>query len=193
MRTFRRLLAAAMTAALALFAATAAYAQQGGTVSGLNLSGDKPIQIESDRLEVRDNDNVAVFSGNVTVVQGETLMRTGRMTVHYAGGGGGATQSSNIDRIEVDGKVYVKSNTQVATADRGTFDMRTETITLFGDEVVLTEGENVIVGCKLTVLMRTGEATLDGCDEEGAPGRVKMLLQPGSQGAPGGAGTAPNP
>lgn len=181
-------LAAALALGLAANVAAAQQAQR--SMSGLSLSGDEPIQIESDRLEVRDQQKTAVFSGNVTVVQGQTLMRAGRMVVHYAGGmgpqAGGVSpaggQSSNIERIEVDGKVYVRSETQVATADSGTFDMKTEIVTLRGKEVVLTEGDNVIVGCKLTVLMKTGQATLDGCGEDaGKPGRVKMLLQPGSQ------------
>ncbi|TKB29938.1 MAG: LPS ABC transporter substrate-binding protein LptA, partial [Mesorhizobium sp.] len=34
-------------------------------LSGLKLSGDKPIQIESDKLEVRQADSIAVFTGNV--------------------------------------------------------------------------------------------------------------------------------
>jgi lipopolysaccharide export system protein LptA len=80
----------------------------------------------------------------------------------------------------VDEKVYVRSATQVATGDRGSFDMRTEILELSGDEVVLTEGDNVIVGCKLTVQMATGRAQLDGCGGRGG-NRVKMLLQPGSQ------------
>jgi lipopolysaccharide export system protein LptA len=185
----RAAMAALALATLAALPSAAVAQQTQRTMSGLNLSNDEPIQIESDRLEVRDNDKTAVFTGNVTVVQGPTLMRTGRMVVHYSGGvgqPGGASpagaQSNNIERIEVDGKVYVKSETQVATADSGTFDLKTEILTLIGKEVVLTEGDNVIVGCKLTVLMQTGQATLDGCGGgAGQPGRVKMLLQPGSQ------------
>ena len=87
------------------------------------------------------------------------------MTVYYAkdGGGSAATGSANIDRLEVDDKVYVKSDNQVATGDRGTFDMKTEMLVLSGKEVVLSEGENVLVGCKLTVQMKTGQAQVDGC------------------------------
>lgn len=159
---------------------------QDSRMTGLKLSGDKPIQIESDKLEVRDADSIAIFTGNVSVVQGDTLMKSGVMTVHYAkkagetGPAAAAPASSNIERIEVDGKVYVKSKEQVATGDKGTFDMKTEIMTMTGKEVVLTEGPNVIVGCKLTVQMKTGAAQLDGCGDGG--GRVKMLLQPKSQG-----------
>lgn len=173
-------------AALLLALGTAsAHAQQGGSgpMSGMKLSGDQPIQIESDRLEVRDQENKAIFTGNVTVVQGETLMKAGRMTVFYAGGQGiASTGQSDIDRIEVDGTVYLKSATQVATADRGQFNMKTEIFVLTGKKVVLTEGENVLVGCKLTADMSTGRAEVEGCPGDGGgSGRVKMLLKPGSQ------------
>lgn len=153
-------------------------------MTGLKLDGDEPIQIESDKLEVRENDGIAIFTGNVAVVQGPTLLKSGKMTVYYdnSDGGSTATGSANIDRLVVEDQVYIKSEGQVATGDRGTFDMATEVLVLSGDEVVLTEGENVVVGCKLTVQMTTGRAQLDGCGggEDGS-GRVKMLLQPGSQ------------
>jgi lipopolysaccharide export system protein LptA len=152
-------------------------------LSGLKMSGDQPIQIESDKLEVRESENIAIFSGNVSVTQGPTLLKSGKMTVYYAkDGGSAATGSANIDRLEVDGKVYVKSDNQVATGDRGTFDMKTEILVLSGKEVVLSEGPNVLVGCKLTVQMKTGEAQVDGCKEGGSgTGRVMMSITPGSQ------------
>lgn len=146
-------------------------------MSGLKLSGDEPIQIESDKLEMREQDSKAVFSGNVSVTQGATLLKAGIMTVYYARDGGSATTgSAAIDRLEVEGKVYVKSNTQVATGDKGTFDMKSEVLVLSGKEVVLSDGPNVLVGCKLTVQMKTGRAQVDGCG-----GRVQMSLTPGSQ------------
>jgi len=175
--------------AIALLAAGGAAAQGGASsqMTGLKLSGDDPIQIESDKLEVRDAEGIAIFTGNVNVVQGPTLLKSGSMKVYYAKDAANATPSAagpstgNIERIEVDGKVYVKSETQVATADRATFDMKTEVMTMSGDEVVLSEGQNVIVGCKLTVQMSSGLATLDGCGKGAQTGRVKMLLQPKSQ------------
>ena len=55
-----------------------------GRLSGLKMSGDEPIQIESDQLEVREKENIAIFSGNVSVVQGPTLLKAGKLTVYYA-------------------------------------------------------------------------------------------------------------
>ncbi len=157
--------------------------------SGLTLSGKDPIQIESDRLEVVEAESKAVFTGNVNVTQGPTLMKSGKMTVFYVKSGGTegaaaapATGSSNIDRLEVDDKVYIKSEDQVATGDRGVFDMKTEILVLSGSQVVLSQGTNVLVGCKLTANMKTGRAQVEGCKTAGSPsGRVMMSITPGSQ------------
>ncbi|MEI9404683.1 LptA/OstA family protein [Mesorhizobium argentiipisi] len=174
-----------------LFLATAhSFAQSSATsqISGLKLSGDQPIQIESDKLEVRQAESMAVFSGNVTVNQGPTLLKAGKMTVYYvkdanagksaAAGASAMTGAANIDHLEVENKVYVKSNDQIATGDSGTFDMKTQVLVLKGKEVVLSQGDNVLKGCKLTVQMKSGLANVDGCG-----GRVMMSFTPQKQGA----------
>jgi len=176
-----------LAACLPLFVPHMAWAQTSPepaerSITGLKLSGDQPIQIEGDKLEVREADNLAIFSGNVNVVQGPTVLKSGRMTVFYAkDGGSAATGSSSIDRLEVDGKVYVKSESQVATGDRGVFDMKTEVLVLSGSKVVLSEGENVLVGCKLTVQMKSGQAQVEGCKSgQSGSGRVQMSITPGA-------------
>lgn len=167
---------------IALSSGGTLLAQETGRMTGLKLEGDEPIEIESDNLEVRENDGIAIFTGNVSVVQGPTLLRSGKMTVYYDSEGGSATTgSADIERLEVEGKVYVRSEEQVATGERGSFDMKKEVLVLTGKEVVLTEGDNVVVGCKLTVQMATGLAQLEGCGNEAGGTRVKMLLKPGSQ------------
>ncbi len=170
-----------LATALALISSPSLAQDVKTRLQGLKLSGDQPIQIESDRLEVDEGSSKATFVGNVSVVQGATLMKAGKMTVYYATSGGaqaapGPAGNANIDRLEVDGTVYLKSADQIATGDRGTFDMKTEVLTLSGKRVVLSEGPNVLTGCKLTVQMRTGQAKFEGCG-----GRVKTVLTPGSQ------------
>lgn len=73
-------------------------------------------------------------------------------------------------------KVFLSSGTQQATADKGFFDMTKQVFVLEGDRVVLSEGQNVFVGCKLTVQMTSGQAKLDSCG-----GRVQIQLDPKSQ------------
>jgi lipopolysaccharide export system protein LptA len=176
------LVAAASALLLLGLAPSLAQSDASNQLSGLKLSGDKPIQIESDKLEVRQAESVAVFTGNVTVTQGPTMLKAGKMTVYYvkdaaakgtAAKASAMTGSANIDHLEVDNKVYMKSDDQIATGDNGTFDMKTEVLVLSGKEVVLSQGPNVLKGCKLTVQMKSGLAQVDGCG-----GRVIMSMTP---------------
>ena len=185
--------------ALAFFAAAEAGAQATtSNMPGLALSKDQPIQIESDKLEIHDQESQAVFTGNVKVVQGTTIMQAGKMTVFYKKKQAGdaakpaeenpvakaakaqneslVSGNANIDHILVSDRVYLVSGTQTATADDGSFDMTNQLAILNGKKVVLTDGPNVFTGCKLTVHMATGEAQLDACG-----GRVQIQLDPKSQ------------
>lgn len=175
--------AAALVLALAISplasGVPAAFAQDTTSkMPGIKLSGDQPIQIDSDKLEVDETVGTALFTGNVSVAQGTTLMKSSEMKVFYKKETGSATTgSAAIDRLEATGKIYVKSDNQVATGDRGTYDMGTETLVLSGDKVVLSEGDNVAVGCKLTVFTKTGEAKLESC-KGSKTGRVSIVVSP---------------
>ncbi|MGY5804547.1 LptA/OstA family protein [Rhizobium hainanense] len=186
--------------AVAFFAAAEAGAQSTtSSMPGLALSKDQPIQIESDKLEIHDQESQAVFTGNVKVVQGTTTMQAGKMTVFYKKKQPGDANAkpaeenpvakaakeqnqslvsgdANIDHILVTDKVYLVSGTQTATAEDGSFDMANQLAVLKGKKVVLTDGPNVFTGCQLTVHMATGEAQLDSCG-----GRVQIQLDPKSQ------------
>jgi lipopolysaccharide export system protein LptA len=69
--------------ALLLLAGAALAQSTTSQMSGLQLNRDEPIQIESDKLEIHDQEHTADFSGNVKVVQGTTTMQAGHMTVFY--------------------------------------------------------------------------------------------------------------
>jgi lipopolysaccharide export system protein LptA len=158
--------------------ASAAFAQATSSrMQGLQLSNDQPIQIESDKLEIKDPESKAIFTGNVKVVQGTTTLQAGKMTVLYKAGGGSVTSgNADIDRIEVNNKVFLSSGTQQATGESGIVNLTNQTIVLKGEKVVLSEGKNVFVGCQLNVQMNTGEAQLDACG-----GRVQIQLDPQSR------------
>jgi lipopolysaccharide export system protein LptA len=163
------------TLALGTMPAGAQQAQQRS--SNFALSNDQPIQIESDQLEVSEQSGRADFTGNVNVVQGEMVLKSGAMTVFYSGEAGSvSTGTAAIERIELSQKVFLQSGAQTATADEGTYDMTSEVLTLSGERVVLSEGDNVLVGCKLTVQVASGNARLESCGN-----RVQIQLNPSSQ------------
>ena len=52
-------------------------------MQGFSQNRDQPIQIEAARLEMRDKQKEATFSGNVKVVQGDTTMTSKTLVVFY--------------------------------------------------------------------------------------------------------------
>ena len=149
------------------------------------------MQIEASRLEVRDKDKMATFTGNVKVVQGDTTMRCKTLVVFYEqqnkdgqqaqaaaaktmpaakpGPGG----SSQISKLEASGGVTVVQKDQTATGDRALFDMKSNTVTLLGN-VLVSQGPNVMRGEKLVVDLTTGVSRVDA-----GSGPVRMLIQQG--------------
>ena len=180
--TSTRLFAAVMAAAV--LACAAAVAQQGppNALQGFSTNRDKPVKIDAATLEVRDKEKVATFSGDVHVVQGDTDMRCKVLVVYYeesatkAGGpktaDPGPAGNSQIRRMEARGNVVVTQKDQVATGDRGDFDMRTNTVTLSG-KVVVTKGQDLLRGERLIVNLTDGASKMEG-------GRVEALINPKS-------------
>ncbi len=162
-----------------LLAAPVSAQNFGGAFEGMSNS-DAPVEIEADRLEVVDNKGIAVFSGNVSVVQGSTLLKAKRLTVSYLrDSSGSAGPGGNIRTIEATGRVAVRSKDQTASADKAVVDMQKQVATLSGN-VSISQGKNIVTGCVLTINLTTNAATLQPC--AAASGRVKMLFTPKSGG-----------
>jgi lipopolysaccharide export system protein LptA len=196
----RGLALAALTAALALPAVSAAWSpawSQGQHDSTL------PIEITADSLEVMQNQQVATFLGNVDAVQGDLVLTSDQLRVHYRGGGEsepGVTAGS-IRRIEAMGNVFMSSPEETAQGDFGVYDVDGALLTLEGS-VVLTRAENVVRGARLEIDLATGRSQMFAAVPStagGEPGqRVKAVFVPPPEpvepaAGPAGAPTEPAP
>src|SRR5688572_20766188 len=149
------------SAAVALAATTAggvALAQtQGGPVSALKgHNSNAPIDVASDRIEVQDRADRAIFAGNVQVRQAELTLDTERLTIAYTQAGG-----LQIDRLDASGGVVVRSPSETARGDFGIYDLNRRLITLIG-AVRLERGESRISGGRMTIDLDSGRAVVDG-------------------------------
>jgi lipopolysaccharide export system protein LptA len=160
---------------------------------GFTRNRKDPVKIEANYLEVKDKEKVAVFTGNVVVVQGDTTMRCKELHVFYEGNALGVdprqnvpatkTQQKNesaqkIKRLVAIGGVIVTAKDQKAVGDKGVFEMATNMVTLDGN-VVITQGQNVMHGEKLVVNLTDGTSRLDGPKQQGVS-RVKGVFVPSS-------------
>ena len=181
------LLARALVIAVLVAPLPAAAQQLQTGFADFGQDQDTPIEIEADALEVQDKQSTAIFTGNVTVRQGNAALQTSRLMVVYsqsalpspdaatsaASGKAPATPGNQrISRLEASGEVLLESDGQTATGNEGTIDFDSNTLALTGN-VTLTQGENVVTGDKLTVDLNTGVARVQ------STGRVRVLLNPG--------------
>jgi len=188
-------------------------------MQGFSQNRDQPIQIDAASLEMRDKKKEATFAGNVKVVQGDTTMTSKTLVVFYESSGGdkpatpqsapakgakaapmqsatpGPGGSSSIKRLEARGNVVVTQKDQVVTGETAVFDTKTNLITMLGgagNQVVLTQCQNVLRGDRLLVDMTTGVSRV-----ESDSGRVQGLFiqsqggQSGKCGTPVAPGAAP--
>ena len=170
-------------------------------LQGFSQNRDQPVHIEAASLEVRDKQKEATFSGDVRVKQGDTGMRCKALVVFYeqpdesadkgktmqaAAPGPGGEQ--RIKRLEARGAVVTQKD-QTATGELGIFDMKSNTVSLTGNPVVMTQGQNVLRGDRLVVDLTSGVSRVES--GKNGQGRVQGLFQPGSAGPdikPGGNG-----
>jgi lipopolysaccharide export system protein LptA len=159
-------------------------------LQGFSQNRDQPVHIEAATLEVRDKQKQATFSGDVRVKQGDTGLRCKSLVVFYEQSGEptdasktlqaaspGPSGEQRIKRLEARGSVVVTQKDQTATGELGIFDMKTNTVTLTGTPVVMTQGQNVLRGGKLVVDLTSGVSRV----EAGKSGQgVQMLVQPGA-------------
>jgi lipopolysaccharide export system protein LptA len=186
MTFFKRLMIAS---AAVLIAGTAQAQTFSDAFAGFGANDGDPIDIEASELRVEDNNNTATFVGDVVVTQGETSLKTQRLKVFYIGSGSEQAQDSavqqRISRLEAAGGVFITSKDQTARGDAASFDMTREVMVMTGKEVVLSQGPNVVVGKKLTVNLKTGQANLTAgggnvSGQGNGGGRVKVRIQPNS-------------
>jgi lipopolysaccharide export system protein LptA len=193
-RSKRASLCAAM-AAIVMLTAVGALAQKGqvsqgvpNALQGFSQNRDQPVKIQADRLEVRDKDKVATFTGNVHVTQGDTEMRSRALVVYYEDSAKGAvgnapaagkSEQQQIRRIEATGGVRVIQREQNAVGDTGIFDVQSNTVTLTGNVVVI-RGKDVVRGQRLVVDLNTGVSHM----ESAAGGQVETLIGPHNESNP---------
>ena len=147
------------TAAIAL--ALAALPGVGGTQS---FQGGQPIMWGAD--EVSRTPTTLSLRGRAELTQGDNRIRADRVEA--------AVSDGTLTRVEATGAVYFVTPEQTIRGDRAVYTPANDTIVLSGD-VILTQGENVMTGGRLTYNTRTEAAEMDGA---GRGGRVQGVFYP---------------
>lgn len=151
--------------------------------SSTRANSHQPIDITADRLDVDQKSQLATFSGDVRAVQGDITLRTQTLKVYYeqkaekdpAMRDNGTPSPSVIRRLEATGGVVIEAPGETARGQRGTYEVVERIVHLAGD-VVLTRGQNVVRGERLTMNFDSGQSRMEG--PEGGKGRVHGVFVP---------------
>jgi lipopolysaccharide export system protein LptA len=139
----------------------------GSDAQSRGASATAPIAYGANTVEYGEG-GALILSGAVELTQGQNRFRANRMS--------GLNQSGQ-SRIEATGDVYFVTPTQTIRGDRALYDTADGTIVVTGD-VILTQGENVMTGSRLTYNVRSETARIEG----GQNGRVRGVFYPDSTG-----------
>lgn len=165
--------------ALAMISTQAARAEK--------VDRDKPVNIESDRMNADDARKTAIFDGRVVLTQGTLTIRAERITVRQDRDGfqfGTATGNPASFRQRRDGS----SEFVDAEAERIEYDARADKVEFFENARMRRDGGDDVRGAYISYDARTERFTVNskpgGTARETAKGgpqdRVRAVIQPRS-------------
>ncbi|MEJ2227737.1 MAG: LptA/OstA family protein [Alphaproteobacteria bacterium] len=159
----------------AIFAAApSAHAQAPSTALSKNFQANsgKPIDIQSNMLEVDDNRKVATFRGNVVAIQGGFKLRSKELVVLYStstpsgkrptkkASSSASSGNGEIRQIKAKGRVIITTeDNQKATGELAVFQVQKQLVLLTGNVKVM-QGGNIIACEKVVANLATGITTM---------------------------------
>ena len=122
------------------------------------------IDITADRLEVREKDDLAVFSGSVEAVQGDLQISADSITVYYKKAVDG--RNPTISRLDMAGHAKLVSPSEEVASEWAVYDVEARLVTL-GGSVVLGSGDSQVRGERLELDLESGITKFEGAPVTG--------------------------
>lgn len=142
---------------------------------GLALSGDEdqPIEVEADLLEVRDDDNISVYRGNVTLTQGSIRISSDELTIYF-------NENDELELMEMTGsparfrQLDDDNSEMIGQANQINYRETESIIVLIGDASFTQDGDRIESD---RIEIDTENDNLSAGSDDPSK-RVKMLIQP---------------
>lgn len=151
-------------------------ASQSGSGIGANLSdassrSKAAVDIAADSMELLEEQNTAVFTGNVDAVRGKIKLKSNKLVVKYKE----VTRQNGSKKTEVrfldaTGRVTIVSGNQTITSDWAKMDVKANKAVI-GGNVTVVQGKTRLRGDKLFLNLTTGQSRMQG-------GRVRAKFFP---------------
>ena len=156
---------AAATALTVLVLPSVGDAQSG---SAAGRTSNQPIAFGADSGE--QTAETISLRGRAEVTQGDNRLRADAITLYR-------DASGDPDRVEATGTVYFVTPTQSMRGDRAVYSIDAGEVVVTGD-VVLTQGQNVLTGGRMTYNVNTDAATMAGAPRGAAGNRIQGVFYP---------------
>lgn len=148
----------------------------------LSSTSEEPIEITSDRMEAFNEKKLVIFSGNATVVQGTSVLKSDRLLLYYTKhqaqnknvvGTETDDRAGDLEKIEARGNVSLVQGDRVATGDEAVYYRDQSKIIMTGN-ARLNEGKNSIRGERVIVFLDENR----GVVESSSDNKVKAIIYP---------------
>jgi lipopolysaccharide export system protein LptA len=131
------------------FPAAAAFISLAGAPAFAQIGqSDAPVEITSQQGEYLQNEGRGVYTGNVVATQGESQIKTDKLTVICSKspeqGGGAAPSCDELEVLVAEGNVFYSAPDVRIRGSKAEYDFPSDTITITGD-VILSRGEDGVV------------------------------------------------
>jgi lipopolysaccharide export system protein LptA len=141
----------------------------------LSITGDnqQPIHVEADSLEVRDNDNISIYSGNVKLTQGSIEIHADLLTLYF-------DDNKTLSLMKMSGSPATfrqlnDSNLEITGQARKMEYRESKSTLLLLDKAKLTQGADIIESNKIVLDTNTNSVEAGSLEPDN---RVRMLIQP---------------
>lgn len=141
---------------------------------GLAGQAGEQVNVTADNLEITEDDNTALFTGNVTITQGTMQMFAQRVDVLYGEGG----PSDLVEFTASGGRVHMAMADQTIDGDRAVYDFTLRILTFTGN-VVVNNASGTVNADRLVIDTRAGTSSFSGGPAQG--GRVTSTFTPANQ------------
>lgn len=146
---------------------------QAVNTSGLSKSTKKkqPVDIESDKMEIIDKENKAVFVGKVKAVRGDTTLNSDKLVVDFIKEKNKkGKEKTVVTFLYATGHVLIITKKQRITGQWARMNVRKDTAVV-GGNVIVHQGATIVKGKKLNINLKTNRSEMTG-------GRVKGSFVP---------------
>jgi lipopolysaccharide export system protein LptA len=167
--------------------AGAALGQSAAPFSSFQQDKEEPIQVEADSLEIDQNINMAVFRGNVVIIQGDLRMSGDVVEVFYTeteedetvaetttdtaptDSAADEPADDGIERILATGNVSLISETETVEADQGDYNVSDGMLIMTGN-VRMLQDRNILSSNRAEIDIENGRGQFTG--------RVRSVFTP---------------